>query len=165
MGRDVLPFDFIACDQGRTSFVRVRRLWYAGYEVADIGFSCRDDIAALRAMPVLPGISLQLHVRGPDRHWHRYLVLPMKLLRPGNRSRSHAVLIMTEWLQGRPGIQQSIKSCRKGIPARFLHILVGFHFPFIFSEFVNVNRAKLYIQSNAISELYIVCLHRRAVLI
>ena len=78
-----MPFDFIACDQGRTSFVRVRRLRYAGYEVADIGFSCRDDIAALRAMPVLPGISLQLHVRGPDRHWHRYLVLPDEIIEAG----------------------------------------------------------------------------------
>ena len=72
----ILPFDFVIYDQGRISLVRVRRLRYAGYEVADIEVSCRKEIEALRAISVGPEISRQLHVRGPDRNWHRYLVLP-----------------------------------------------------------------------------------------
>jgi len=72
----ILPFDFVIYDQGRIILVRIRRLRYAGYDVADIEVSCRKEIEALRAITVGPEISRQLHVRGPDRHWHRYLVLP-----------------------------------------------------------------------------------------
>jgi hypothetical protein len=72
----ILPFDFVIYDQGRISLVRVRRLRYAGYEIADIEVICRKEIEALRAISVGSEISRQLHVRGPDRHWHRYLVLP-----------------------------------------------------------------------------------------
>jgi len=75
-GGIILPFDFVVYDQGRIILVRVRRLRYAGYDIADIEVSCRKEIEALRAMTVGPEISRQLHVRGPDRHWHRYLVLP-----------------------------------------------------------------------------------------
>jgi hypothetical protein len=75
-GGTILPFDFVIYDQGSISLVRVRRLRYAGYDIADIEVSCRKEIEALRAVTVGPEISRQLHVRGPDRHWHRYLVLP-----------------------------------------------------------------------------------------
>jgi hypothetical protein len=71
-----LPFDFILSDHGRISLVRVRRLRYPRFEVADIAHFCREEIEALRR-PQLPAeISRQLHVRGPGGHWHRYLVLP-----------------------------------------------------------------------------------------
>jgi hypothetical protein len=72
----VLPFHFVICDRDCISVVRVRRLKYPGYEVAGIGFSCRNDIAALRAIPVTQEIFRELWVRGPDRCWYRYLVLP-----------------------------------------------------------------------------------------
>jgi len=75
-GGVILPFDFVVYDQGRIILVRVRRLRYSGYEIADVEFSCRKEIEALRTISVGPEISRQLHVRGPDRHWHRYLVLP-----------------------------------------------------------------------------------------
>ena len=71
-----LPFDFVINDRGCTSLVRVRRLKYAGYGVAAIEQSCKNDIAALRAIPVTPEIFRELWVRGPGRRWHRYLILP-----------------------------------------------------------------------------------------
>jgi len=72
----ILPFDFVIYDQGSIILVRVRRLRYAGYEIADVEVSCQKEIEALRAISAGPEISRQLHVRGPDRHWHRYVVLP-----------------------------------------------------------------------------------------
>jgi hypothetical protein len=71
-----LPFDFVINDRGRISLVRVRRLKYATYGIADIRRSCAGEIAVLRHMPVPEGICRELWVRGPDRNWHRYLVLP-----------------------------------------------------------------------------------------
>jgi hypothetical protein len=70
-----LPFHFVICDRDCISLVRVRRLKYPGYGVAAIEQSCKNDIAALRAIPVTPEIIRELWVRGPDRTWHRYLVL------------------------------------------------------------------------------------------
>jgi len=71
-----LPFHFVICDRDCISLVRVRRLKYPGYGVAAIEQSCKNDIAALRAIPMTPEIFRELWVRGPDRHWHRYLILP-----------------------------------------------------------------------------------------
>ena len=71
-----LPFHFVICDRDCISLVRVRRLKYPGYGVAAIEQSCKNDIAALRAIPMTPEIFGELWVRGPDRHWHRYLILP-----------------------------------------------------------------------------------------
>jgi hypothetical protein len=71
-----LPFDFVIGDGRRISIVRVRRLKYAGYGTADIARTCACEIAALRALAVPEGICRELWVRGPDRSWHRYLVLP-----------------------------------------------------------------------------------------
>lgn len=71
-----LPFHFVTLDRPCISLVRVRRLKYAGYDVAEINQSCRNDIAAIRAISVTQEIFRQLWARGPDRHWYRYLVLP-----------------------------------------------------------------------------------------
>jgi hypothetical protein len=70
------PFDFVINDRGCTSLVRVRRLKYPQYRIPDIEILCKTAIGELRQMPVPEGIYRQLWVRGPDRHWHRYLVLP-----------------------------------------------------------------------------------------
>ena len=71
-----LPFDFVINDRGCISLVRVRRLRYPRYEIHDIEISCAQEIAQLREIPVTGEIFRELWVRGPDRHWHRYLVLP-----------------------------------------------------------------------------------------
>ena len=71
-----LPFDFVINDRGCISLVRVRRLKYASYGISDIRRSCAGEIAALEKMLVPGGIYRELWVRGPDRHWHRYLILP-----------------------------------------------------------------------------------------
>jgi len=71
-----LPFHFIICERDRISLVRVRRLKYAGYDVAVVGHSCRDDIEMLQTLAVPQEIVRELWVRGPDRAWHRYHVLP-----------------------------------------------------------------------------------------
>ena len=71
-----LPFHFVTCDQNIISLIRVRRLKYPGFDIASIETSCKNDIALLRAIPVTQEIFRELWVRGPDRHWYRYLVLP-----------------------------------------------------------------------------------------
>jgi hypothetical protein len=73
---DNLPFHFVICSRECISLVRVRRLKYPGYDVAAIGHSCRNEIEILRALPVTREIFRELWVRGPDREWYRYLVLP-----------------------------------------------------------------------------------------
>jgi len=74
-----LPFDFVTCEGGCITLVRVRRLRYAQYTVADIGIYCAREIQELRDLRIPEGIFCELHVRGPDRHWHRYLVLPQSI--------------------------------------------------------------------------------------
>ena len=71
-----LPVHFVTVDGPCISLVRVRRLKYPGYTVAEIGESCKKDIATLRSITVTAEIFRELRVRGPDRHWYRYLVLP-----------------------------------------------------------------------------------------
>lgn len=71
-----LPFDLVTWEGGVITLIRVRRLKYAGYRIDDIAVSCAREIAELRKVPVTDRIYRELHVRGPDRHWHRYLVLP-----------------------------------------------------------------------------------------
>jgi hypothetical protein len=73
---DNLPFHFVICNRECISLVRVRRLKYLGYDVATIEHSCRNEIEILRALPVTREIFRELWVRGPDREWYRYLVLP-----------------------------------------------------------------------------------------
>jgi hypothetical protein len=75
-----LPFDFIRWERDTVTLVRVRRLRYAGYGIDDIALSCAREISELREIPVTDQIHRELHVRGPDRHWHQYLVLPYSLV-------------------------------------------------------------------------------------
>ena len=70
-----LPFDFVIHDRGSTSLVRVRRLKYASYGAGNILWSCAQEIMELRELTIPEGIARELWVRGPDRTWHRYLVL------------------------------------------------------------------------------------------
>jgi hypothetical protein len=81
-----LPFDFVINDRGCISLVRVRRLRYPRYETMDIEKSCAQEIAELRSIPITEEIFRELWVRGPDRHWHRYVVLPgsIELLEDGD---------------------------------------------------------------------------------
>ena len=69
-----LPFDFVIDDRGRVSLVKVRRLKYSQFGIADILRSCGQEIRALQELPTPEGIYRELWVRGPDRQWHRYLV-------------------------------------------------------------------------------------------
>ena len=71
-----LPFDFVISDRGCISLVRVRRLKYAQYRVAEIERLCDREIAEMRGLRIPEEIFLELWVRGPDRNWHRYLILP-----------------------------------------------------------------------------------------
>ena len=71
-----LPVHFVTVDGDCISLVRVRRLKYPGYTVEEIEASCKKDIAELRSITVTAEIFRELRVRGPDRHWYRYLVLP-----------------------------------------------------------------------------------------
>ncbi len=70
-----LPFDFVINDRGCTSLVRIRRLKYSQYRIPDILISCGQEIKELRELRIPEGIFRELWVRGPDRTWHRYLVL------------------------------------------------------------------------------------------
>jgi len=70
-----LPIDFVVNNQGRTSLVRVRRLKYSQYGISDILRSCGQEIKELRELRIPDGIYRELWVRGPDRTWHRYLIL------------------------------------------------------------------------------------------
>ncbi len=71
-----LPFDFVISDGGCISLVWVRRLKSATYRVEEIERLCDREIAELRDPGIPDGIDRELWVRGPDRNWHRYLVLP-----------------------------------------------------------------------------------------
>ena len=70
-----LPFDFVINDRGCTSLIRIRRLKYSQYGISDIMRSCGQEIKELRELPIPDGILRELWVRGPDRVWHRYLIL------------------------------------------------------------------------------------------
>jgi hypothetical protein len=71
-----LPFDFAIDDRGEISRVRVRRLKYADYDPLRIQESCRHEIEELRRLCGVEKIHHELWVRGPEREWHRYLILP-----------------------------------------------------------------------------------------
>jgi len=79
-----LPFDFVINDRGRTSLIRVRRLKYSSHGIADIMKLCGQEIEELRELTIPDGIFRELWVRGPDRHWHRYVVLVDRIETIGN---------------------------------------------------------------------------------
>ena len=70
-----LPFDFVIDDRGCPSLVRIRRLKYSQFGIPEIKRSCVQEIKELRALRLPEGIYRELWVRGPDRRWHRYLIL------------------------------------------------------------------------------------------
>ena len=55
--RKKIPFDFVIDDRGCTSLVRVRRLKYPHYRIAEIMRACAQEIQELRTLPVPEGIS------------------------------------------------------------------------------------------------------------
>jgi hypothetical protein len=71
-----VPFDFGIHYNGSTSLVRVRRLRNHGYRVELICRSCADQIREFRELLLPEGVGRELWVRGPERAWHRYRVLP-----------------------------------------------------------------------------------------
>jgi len=71
-----MPFDFGIHENGSTSLVRVRRLKYHGYRAESISRSCADQIREFRELVLPEGVGRELWVRGPERAWHRYRVLP-----------------------------------------------------------------------------------------
>ena len=79
-----LPFDFVVNIHGLTSLIRVRRLKYSQYGISDILKSCAQEIKELRELRIPDGILRELWVRGPDRTWHRYLVLAQSIEAIGN---------------------------------------------------------------------------------
>ena len=70
-----IPFDFVIDDPGCISLIRIRRLKYSHYGISDILRSCGQEIKELREIRIPDGIYRELWVWGPDRTWHRYLVL------------------------------------------------------------------------------------------
>jgi hypothetical protein len=70
------PFDFTVHDKGSISLVRVRRLKHHGYRTELILRSCAEQIREFRELAEPTGILRELWVRGPERAWHRYRVLP-----------------------------------------------------------------------------------------
>jgi hypothetical protein len=74
-----LPCDFMAIHDGQITLVRVRRLRYGHYGLPDIALSCNREILELRGIPVSDDTNRELWVRGPDRHWHRYVIFPEKI--------------------------------------------------------------------------------------
>ena len=70
------PVHFVVLDKGSTSLVRVRRLKLNAYRVESIRTSCAQEIRELRELALPEGIVRELWVRGPERAWHRYRILP-----------------------------------------------------------------------------------------
>jgi len=71
-----LPCDFMAVRQEWITLVRVRRIRYRHFAVQDIECSCDHEIAELREVPIAGEVARELWVRGPDRYWYRYGVMP-----------------------------------------------------------------------------------------
>ena len=71
-----LPVDFFAIRSGCLTLIRVRRIKYGYYNVADIEASCDREIAELREFPITGDIARELWVKGCDKHFHRYRVMP-----------------------------------------------------------------------------------------
>jgi len=70
------PVHFVVRDKGSTSLVRVRRLKLNAYRIESIQTSCAQEIRELRGLAIPEGIVRELWVRGPERAWHRYRIIP-----------------------------------------------------------------------------------------
>jgi len=56
--------------------VRVRRLKYNAYRVETVRVSCAREISEFRELALPEGIDRELWVRGMNREWHRYRIVP-----------------------------------------------------------------------------------------
>ncbi len=99
-----LPFDFGIHYNGCTSLVRVRRLKNHGYRVELIARSCADQIWEFRELVIPEGVSRELWVRGPERAWHRYRILP------------ETIEEITEIPQTGPSTGRMVVGGEKGLP-------------------------------------------------
>jgi hypothetical protein len=68
------PVDFAFHDNGKISFVRVRRLKYNAYRAETVRVSCAQEIREFRELVLPEGIDRELWVRGMNRQWHRYRI-------------------------------------------------------------------------------------------
>jgi hypothetical protein len=71
-----IPIDFFAIRHGCLTLIRVRRIKYGDYNVPDIEVSCDREIAELREFPITGDIVRELWVKGCDKQFHRYKVMP-----------------------------------------------------------------------------------------
>jgi len=74
--KERLPYDFAFHYEGVTTLARVRRLKYAEFWPEQIMRACVQQIRELREAAIMANLAKELWVRGPDRTWHRYRVLP-----------------------------------------------------------------------------------------
>jgi hypothetical protein len=70
------PVDFAFHNNGKISFVLVRRLKYNAYRVETVRVSCAQEISEFRELSLPEGIDRELWVRGMNREWHRYRIVP-----------------------------------------------------------------------------------------
>ena len=77
--KEKLPYDFAFHTEGITTLARVRRLKYAEYRPDQILRTCSQQIEELRETVIMANLAKELWVRGPDRTWHRYRILPEKI--------------------------------------------------------------------------------------
>ena len=71
-----LPYGFAFHNKGETTLNRVRRLKYADFRPEQILRTCARQIQELREAAIMANLAKELWVRGPDRTWHRYRILP-----------------------------------------------------------------------------------------
>nr|WP_321352392.1 hypothetical protein [uncultured Methanoregula sp.] len=71
-----LPCDFAFHHKGKNTLARVRRLKYADFRPEQILRTSARQIQELREAAIMANLAKELWVRGPDRTWHRYRILP-----------------------------------------------------------------------------------------
>jgi len=74
-----VSFDFMAVRDGCITLVRVRRVRYRKFATEEIDYTCGKEITLLRQLPVGESVVRELWVRGPDRYWFRYRILPDRI--------------------------------------------------------------------------------------
>lgn len=112
-------YDFMVHDKGGISLVRVRRLRQHGYRPELIQRSCAQQIKELRELVVPAGIVKELWVRGPERAWHRYSVLPETV---------EEVVIVPNLVSSKIGVQeQKEKGTVTVLPVKIGHMMSSSH--------------------------------------
>ncbi len=77
------PFDFMISRDHYVVVVRVRRLRYRGYDTESILATCDEEIREIRGCTLARAVGRELWVRGPERTWYRYRVMPEEIRRLG----------------------------------------------------------------------------------